>query len=239
MAEREGAVQDRRIWQMQACWECCSPWTQPRRQEKRRQERRGSGLSTQALKINGCVTYCVQGLKTNVCSWQGFRGGFLLWLFFPPFNAYITLPQSDNCSHPCCQSGSPADPILWILLAWAPWRLLRDSSGDLRTRAFPNACTSSQECWSSATKQIKPPPHPPFFSFFFFSCVHSRYPFMRNWNPMLLSHSVFHYMLEGMSDVSVCWCYSWPSFLTEPLENDIQEVAVHSLPQNTRVDIQE
>lgn len=62
---------------------------------------------------------------------------------------------------------------------------------------------------------------------------------MRNWNPMLLSHSVFHYMLERMSDVSVCWCYSWPSFLTEPLENDIQEVAVHSLPQNTRVDIEE
>lgn len=62
---------------------------------------------------------------------------------------------------------------------------------------------------------------------------------MRNWNPMLLSHSVFHYMLERMSDVSVCWCYSWPSFLTEPLENDIQEVAVHSLQQNVRVDIEE
>lgn len=56
---------------------------------------------------------------------------------------------------------------------------------------------------------------------------------------MLLSHSVFHYMLERMSDVSVCWCYSWPSFLTEPLENDIQEVAVHSLPQNSRADIEE
>lgn len=56
---------------------------------------------------------------------------------------------------------------------------------------------------------------------------------------MLVCQPVFHYMPERMFDVSVCWCYSQPSFLTEPLENDIQEVAVHSLPQKASADMEE
>lgn len=95
-------------------------------------------------KINNCVTCCVQGSKISVCCWQGFYGGFLLCLFGFFFNAYITLPQTDNSSQPLWQSGNPADPLLCILLAWAPWHFLRDSSGDLRTCSSSNAHTDSQ-----------------------------------------------------------------------------------------------
>lgn len=32
--------------------------------------------------INSSVTYCVQGLKIRICSWQWFYGGFVFFFFF-------------------------------------------------------------------------------------------------------------------------------------------------------------
>lgn len=100
-------------------------------------EPRARGRQDGTKNINSSVTYCAWGLKISVCSWQWFYGGFFCCCYslFFFFNAYITLPQTDNSSQPLCQSSNPADPLLCLLLAWAPWRFLHDSSGGREPRS--------------------------------------------------------------------------------------------------------
>lgn len=59
-------------------------------------------------------------LKNKCLLLTGVLWRFLVVPFCFFFNAYITLPQTDNSSQPLWQSGNPADPLLCILLAWAP-----------------------------------------------------------------------------------------------------------------------
>lgn len=146
---------------------------------------------------------------------RGSMEGFCCGLFF--FNASITLAQTDNSSQPLHPSSNPADPLLCVLLAWAAWHFLPDSSGDLRTHSPSSARTS----WSLATQAnwASPPS---------FVAVHSRYSFTASGNPVSVSRLAFHYVLQRMADLSVWWSYFWPGLLMELLENYIQEVPVQS-----------
>lgn len=147
----------------------------------------GQGRHADIKNTNICVEYCVQGLKISVCCWQG-GSTVLLWLFFPFVKCIhhiapswqlqsTVMPEQQPCRSPSVYSACLGT---LTLPSWQLWRP-KDTLCFYCTHKLPVMLIISYP-----GKMSSPPPPP----FFFFFSVHSKYPFMGNWNPMLVNSSL-------------------------------------------------